>query len=211
MEGKITGTNYAVISGIATTDLLNDRTVYRKNHYVLNIKVKRLSGETDIIPVIIPEKLVTDVTDYKGQYICAVGHYHSKNRRDKQKRRLKLYVYASDLKVKADYDKGIDNNYIFLDGYLCKEPIYRKTPLGRTITDLLVAVNSPDGRSDYIPCICWGRTAHLAASLPVGFHVGIKGRIQSREYEKRISDKESEKRIAYEVSVSKLVIKNEGD
>ena len=99
---------------------------------------------------------------------------------------------------------GTKTNSIWLDGYICKEPIYRKTPLGREIADLLLAVNRPYGKSDYIPCICWGRNARYASAFEVGGHVLIWGRIQSREYMKRISENETEKRIAYEVSVSKL-------
>ena len=99
---------------------------------------------------------------------------------------------------------GTKTNSIWLDGYICKEPIYRKTPLGREIADLLLAVNRPYGKSDYIPCICWGRNARYASGFEVGEHVQLLGRIQSREYVKRISDTETEKRVAYEVSVSKL-------
>ena len=95
-------------------------------------------------------------------------------------------------------------NQIYLDGYICKPPVYRKTPLGREIADLLLAVNRPYGKSDYIPCICWGRNARYASAFQVGGHVMIWGRIQSREYIKRLSEEESEKRVAYEVSVGKL-------
>ena len=100
--------------------------------------------------------------------------------------------------------EGAKTNHILLDGYICKEPVYRKTPLGREIADLLLAVNRPYGKSDYIPCICWGRNARFASSFEVGEHVQILGRIQSREYIKKITDTESQKRTAYEVSVSKL-------
>ena len=96
------------------------------------------------------------------------------------------------------------SNQIFLDGYICKEPIYRKTPLGREIADLLIAVNRSYGKSDYIPCICWGRNARFASGFEVGGHVQVWGRIQSREYVKKISELETEKRVAYEVSVSKV-------
>ena len=96
------------------------------------------------------------------------------------------------------------SNQILLDGYICKDPIYRKTPLGREIADVLLAVNRPYGKSDYIPCICWGRNARYASAFEVGGHVLIWGRIQSREYMKRIGENETEKRVAYEVSVSKL-------
>ena len=101
-------------------------------------------------------------------------------------------------------EEDVKSNQIFLDGYICKEPIYRKTPLGREIADLLIAVNRSYGKSDYIPCICWGRNARFASSFIVGSHVQIWGRIQSREYVKKLNELETEKRVAYEVSVSKI-------
>lgn len=208
MEEILTRTNYVSVSGKVTSDFQDCYTAYGKKNYVSDIKIRRLSGEVDRIPIIIPAKLVKDVKVYKGQYVCASGQYCSKNWHDGQKRRLKLYIYARDLSVKMNEGRQVDNNYIFLDGYLCKEPTYRLTPLGRTITDLMVAVNSPNGRSNYIPCICWESTACLAASLSVGSHVGIVGRVQRREYTKQLSGMEPETRIAYEVSVSDLRVKD---
>lgn len=207
MEEKWSGTNYTFVSGVVISDFQDGCTAYGKNHYVSNIEVRRLSGKTDRIPVIVPVKLLKDAEGYIGRYVCASGQYHSKNCYDGQRHRLKLYIYVRDFSVKTDEDVQIDKNYIFLDGYLCKEPIYRMTPHGRTITDLMVAVNRPYGRPDYIPCICWENTAHLAASLSVGSHVGIVGRVQSREYVKQLSGREPETRIAYEVAVSKLKVK----
>lgn len=102
-----------------------------------------------------------------------------------------------------------DENSIFIDGYICKEPKYRETPLGREITDILLAVNRPYGKSDYIPCICWGRNARFAGNLEIGTHIQIEGRIQSREYQKKISDDEFEARTAYEVSASKIEVVEE--
>lgn len=177
MGEKLSGTNCMLVSGMVMSDFQDCSAIYGKKHYVSDIEVRRLSGKSDRIPAIVPVKLVKETENYKGQYVCASGQYRSKNCFDGQKRRLKLYIYVRDLSVKADGGRQIDNNYIFLDGYLCKEPICRMTPYGRTITDLMVAVNSPYGRSDYIPCICWESTAHLAASLTVGSHVGIVGRV----------------------------------
>ena len=113
-------------------------------------------------------------------------------------------VFAREVEFVEDDDESMKTNSIFLDGYICKPPVYRKTPLGREIADLLVAVNRPYGKSDYIPCICWGRNARYASAFQVGGHVLIWGRIQSREYVKMISEEETEKRTAYEISVSKL-------
>ena len=118
-----------------------------------------------------------------------------------------LLVFFSTLLLLSfveEADDSIKSNQIFLDGYICKQPVYRKTPLGREIADLLLAVNRPYGKSDYIPCICWGRNARFASAFEVGEHVQVMGRIQSREYMKKITETESQKRVAYEVSVSKL-------
>lgn len=208
MEAKLKRTNYMSFSGMIISDFQDGYTAYGEKYYVSEIEMKRLSGKADRIPIIVPEKLINDTEDYIEKYICALGQYRSRNCYDGQKRRLELYISVRDFSIKMNEDGQADNNYIFLDGYLCKKPIYRLTPLGRAITDLLVAVNRPNGRSDYIPCICWGRTACLAASLSVGSHVGIVGRVQSREYTKRQRDRKPETRIAYEVSVSKLRIAN---
>ena len=130
--------------------------------------------------------------------------YGSYNRHEEKHNRLVLSAFARELKFLEEEDSLAPVNQIFLDGYICKPPVYRKTPLGREIADLLLAVNRPYGKSDYIPCICWGRNARYASAFEVGGHVLIWGRIQSREYMKRIGENETQKRIAYEVSVSKL-------
>ena len=115
-----------------------------------------------------------------------------------------LSVFVRELSFVEEADDSIKTNQIFLDGYICKPPVYRKTPLGREIADLLLAVNRPYGKSDYIPCICWGRNARYASAFEVGGHVLLWGRIQSREYIKKLNENQTEKRTAYEVSVSKL-------
>ena len=132
------------------------------------------------------------------------GQVRSYNHHDEQKNRLVLSVFVREVTFVEEELDGAKTNSIFLDGYICKTPIYRKTPLGREIADLLLAVNRPYGKSDYIPCICWGRNARFASSFEVGEHVQILGRIQSREYIKKLTETETQKRIAYEVSVSKL-------
>ena len=132
------------------------------------------------------------------------GQFRSFSRHEEKKNRLVLSVFVRELGVSGGTAGGRRNNQIFLDGYICKEPIYRKTPLGREIADLLIAVNRSYGKSDYIPCICWGRNARFASGFEVGGHVQVWGRIQSREYVKKISELETEKRVAYEVSVSKV-------
>ena len=171
---------------------------------MLELLVKRLSDSFDRIPVMISERLIDVTKDYRGEFIQISGQFRSYNRHEEKKNRLVLSVFAREAVFAEATDDKIKSNQIFLDGFICKPPVYRKTPLGREIADMLVAVNRPYGKSDYIPCISWGRNARFAANFEVGSRVQIWGRIQSREYVKRLEDDRTEKRIAYEVSVSKL-------
>ena len=142
--------------------------------------------------------------NYTGMYAVVNGQFRSYNRHEESRNRLVLSVFAREIEILEEPTEEVRPNYIFLDGFVCKPPIYRKTPLGREIADVLLAVNRPYGKSDYIPCICWGRNARFAEGFRVGEHIQIWGRIQSREYQKKINENEFEKRVAYEVSVSKL-------
>lgn len=196
--------NHVFISGIMITDFQAFYTSDGKKYYTSEIEVIRYSGKADVIPITVSGRLIEAGVNYTGQYVDVTGQYRSRNYYDNQKRRLKLYVYAREFGLREEGTEYDNCNYIFMDGYICRKPIYRKTPFGRSVTDLLIAVNSPYGRSDYIPCICWGKTAYFASSLPVGSHVCIEGRVQSREYDKQLGDAESEKHVAYEVSISKL-------
>lgn len=171
---------------------------------MMDVNVKRLSNSEDKIPLMISERLIDVSQDYTGEFIMVSGQFRSYNRHDEQKNRLVLSVFVREVSFIEEELDGAKTNNIFLDGYICKLPVYRKTPLGREIADLLLAVNRPYGKSDYIPCICWGRNARFASTFEVGEHVQIMGRIQSREYIKKLTETETEKRIAYEVSVSKL-------
>ena len=171
---------------------------------MVEILVRRLSNSEDRIPLMVSERLIDVTQDYTGEFIMASGQFRSYNRHDEQKNRLILSVFVRELAFIDEEPDGAKTNTILLDGYICKLPVYRKTPLGREIADLLLAVNRPYGKSDYIPCICWGRNARYASTFEVGEHVQILGRIQSREYVKKISETETQKRVAYEVSVSKL-------
>ena len=171
---------------------------------MVDVLVKRLSNSDDRIPLMISERLIDVSQDYTGEYIMATGQFRSYNQHEEKKNRLVLSVFVREVSFVEEELDGAKTNSILLDGYICKRPIYRKTPLGREIADLLLAVNRPYGKSDYIPCICWGRNARFASGCEVGEHVQVLGRIQSREYVKNLSETESEKRIAYEVSVSKL-------
>lgn len=171
---------------------------------MVDVNVKRLSNSEDRIPLMISERLIDVSQDYTGEFIMVSGQFRSYNRHDEFKNRLVLSVFVREVSFVEEELDGAKTNTIFLDGYICKLPVYRKTPLGREIADLLLAVNRPYGKSDYIPCICWGRNARFASGFEVGEHVQIIGRIQSREYVKKLTETETEKRIAYEVSVSKL-------
>lgn len=204
MSDKIIENNQVTIMGKVATEFSFSHEVFGEGFYMVEVEVKRLSNSEDRIPLMISERLIDVTQDYTGEYIMVHGQFRSYNRHEEQKNRLVLSVFVREISFMEEEPDGTKTNSIWLDGYICKEPIYRKTPLGREITDLLLAVNRPYGKSDYIPCICWGRNARYASGFEVGEHVQLLGRIQSREYVKRISDTETEKRVAYEVSVSKL-------
>ena len=204
MSDKIIENNQVTIMGKVATEFSFSHEVFGEGFYMVEVEVKRLSNSEDRIPLMISERLIDVTQDYTGEYIMVHGQFRSYNRHEEQKNRLVLSVFVREISFMEEEPDGTKTNSIWLDGYICKEPIYRKTPLGREIADLLLAVNRPYGKSDYIPCICWGRHARYASGFEVGEHVQLLGRIQSREYVKRISDTETEKRVAYEVSVSKL-------
>lgn len=204
MSDKIIENNQVTIMGKVATEFSFSHEVFGEGFYMVEVEVKRLSNSEDRIPLMISERLIDVTQDYTGEYIMVHGQFRSYNRHEEQKNRLVLSVFVREISFMEEEPDGTKTNSIWLDGYICKEPIYRKTPLGREIADLLLAVNRPYGKSDYIPCIYWGRNARYASGFEVGEHVQLLGRIQSREYVKRISDTETEKRVAYEVSVSKL-------
>lgn len=204
MSDKIIENNQVTIIGEIVSHFSFSHEVFGEGFYMVDISVRRLSNSVDIIPVMISERLIDVNQDYSGEFLMVSGQFRSYNRHDEQKNRLVLSVFAREVSFIEEELDGAKTNSILLDGYICKLPIYRKTPLGREIADLLLAVNRPYGKSDYIPCICWGRNARFASSFEVGEHVQILGRIQSREYVKKLSETETEKRVAYEVSVSKL-------
>ena len=204
MADKIIENNQVSIMGQIISQFTFSHQVFGEGFYLIDVLVKRLSDSEDRIPVMISERLIDVTQDYEGEYIQVYGQFRSYNRHEEKKNRLVLSVFAREVSFVEDEDDSVKSNQIFLDGYICKPPVYRKTPLGREIADLLIAVNRPYGKSDYIPCICWGRNARYASAFAVGGHVLVWGRIQSREYVKKLSETEAEKRIAYEVSVSKL-------
>ena len=203
-QPKFIENNQVQIMGEILSDFSFSHEVYGEGFYMIDISVKRLSDSYDIIPVMISERLIDVTQDYKGEMIQIFGQFRSYNRHEEKKNRLMLSIFAREISFVEEENDKIKSNQIFLDGYICKNPVYRRTPLGREIADMLLAVNRPYGKSDYIPCICWGRNARFASGFEVGGHVQIWGRIQSREYVKRLEDETTQKRVAYEVSVSKL-------
>lgn len=209
MADKIIENNQVTIIGEVASEFIFSHQVFGESFYMVDVLVKRLSNSEDRIPLMISERLIDVTQDYIGEYIQVSGQFRSYNRHEEQKNRLILSVFVREVSFVEDEVEGAKTNSILLDGYICKPPIYRKTPLGREIADLLLAVNRPYGKSDYIPCICWGRNARYAAGFEVGVHIQVLGRIQSREYIKKISEYETEKRVAYEVSVSKLEYQGE--
>lgn len=204
MMDKVIENNQVSIVGIVDTEFTFSHEIFGEGFYMVNVIVKRLSDSTDCIPLMVSDRLLDVSQSYVGQRIKVSGQFRSYNRHEEKRNRLVLSVFAREVEFVDEEEDAVKTNQIFLDGYVCKQPVYRKTPLGREIADLLIAVNRPYGKSDYIPCICWGRNARFAAGFQVGGHTQIWGRIQSREYMKKLTENEAEKRIAYEISVSKL-------
>lgn len=201
MADKMFENNQVSLVGEIVSDFEYSHEVYGEGFYLVELSVSRLSDFVDYIPIMVSERLINVEESYIGQQVYIGGQFRSFNRHDEKRNRLVLTVFAREIELTDNEDAM---NQIFLDGYICKDAIYRKTPLGREISDLLVAVNRSYGKSDYIPCICWGRNARFASGFEVGTHVQIWGRIQSREYVKKITETQIEQRVAYEVSVSKI-------
>ncbi len=204
MADKVIENNQVSIMGEIASEFVFSHEVFGEGFYMVDILVKRLSNSSDRIPVMISERLVDVTQDYQGEYIQILGQFRSYNRHEEKKNRLVLSVFAREISFVEEENDKMKTNQIFLDGYICKMPVYRKTPLGREIADMLMAVNRPYGKSDDIPCICWGRNARFSSTFEVGGHVQVWGRIQSRDYMKKLDGDITEKRTAYEVSVSKL-------
>ncbi len=204
MSEKGMENNQVTVCGVIASGFAYSHAIYGEGFYRTKLLVPRLSDSFDLVPVTISERLLDVSMNHVGSDIRIFGQFRSYNQHDGNKNRLLLSVFAREVEFLREEIEGEKANEILLNGYLCKKPIYRKTPLGREIADLLIAVNRPYGKSDYIPCICWGRNALFAAGFEVGAPIRVRGRIQSREYTKVLSETEFEQRIAYEVSVSKL-------
>lgn len=183
-----------------------DHTAYGEKFYASHVHIRRLSETVDDIPVIASEYLVKK-DDFDGKYVEIDGEFRSMNMEMEGKSKLILQIFAKN--IRTTQEKADDENKIVLNGFVVKKPVYRITPSGREITNMLIAVNRPRWRSDYIPCVCWGRSAKWAEDLTVGTAISIEGRIQSRTYVKKLSDEEREVRTAYEVSIGKMEVNND--
>lgn len=205
MDDMIVENNIVKLGGIVSEDLELSHELYGENFYKFYMDIERLSGQKDKIPVIISERLI-DINNFKkGLVIKLEGQYRSYNQMISENRsKLVLTVFVKELEIDPKEERVTTLNELTMIGTICKQPIYRKTPLGREIADILLAVNRAYNKSDYIPCILWGRNAKFSEKLNVGEDVQIVGRIQARGYEKKFPDGTSENRVAYEVSVSKF-------
>ena len=194
--------NVVTLSGMVVGEPAFSHEVFGEKFYEVTLSVKRLSGMDDLLPISVSEHLLGDrFTD--GAYLTIKGQFRSYNKTVGERSKLMLTVFVRDV---FDYDETANPNTMELSGYICKPPVYRTTPFNREICDLLIAVNRQYNKSDYIPCIVWGRNARFASNLAVGEHVNIVGRAQSRNYQKKLPDETVVTRTAYEVSVSKISV-----
>jgi len=212
--------NYLTLVGKVTGEKKFSHEIYGESFYVFNLEIPRLSGNSDIIPITVSERLIKEDTLTEGKKLLIKGQFRSYNSYENEKNRLILTVFAKDIVEVEENDEEEENemvrkdtitNEVVLVGYICKKPIYRQTPFGREISDLLLAVNRAYNKSDYIPCIAWGRNARFCQNLEVGTEVKVVGRVQSRNYEKKHEDGTVETRVAYEVSVGSLEVIEEKD
>ena len=209
MITNYTENNYLSLVGKIISDKKFSHEIYGETFYIFNLEVPRLSGNEDIIPITISERLITNFDLSIGKKVVIEGQFRSYNSYTNEKSKLILTVFAKDIiEYKEEESEEKVSNEVILNGYICKKPIYRKTPFGREISDILLAVNRAYNKSDYIPCIAWGRNARFCENMEVGTEVKIIGRVQSRTYEKKFEDGTSETRIAYEVSIGNLEIIN---
>ena len=197
--------NSILIGGVVVSEPEFSHGVFEEKFYSFNLETKRLSDYNDVLPVIISERLIDIKSIKNGLLVKIKGQFRSYNKLVDNKSKLVLSIFAKEIEVVEDESVITLNEANFI-GYICKNPIYRKTPLGREIADVLVAVNRSYKKSDYIPCILWGRNAKFCETLSVGSRVKLTGRIQSRKYEKKLEDGTVLSKVAYEVSISKFAI-----
>ena len=204
MADKAMDNNQVTIVGTVDSEFTYSHEVFGEGFYMLEVVVSRLSHMEDRIPLMVSERLVDVKESCMGKIVEVHGQFRTYNKHEEGRNRLILSVFVREFSFVGEEGTLTRPNSIYLDGYICKPPVYRMTPLGREIADLLMAVNRPYGKSDYLPCICWGRNARFAGKFEVGTHIHLWGRIQSRTYQKRLEDDVVEKRTAYEISVNKI-------
>lgn len=204
--------NIVKLRGVVEKELEYSHEIFGEKFYTLYMRVDRLSGTTDLLPVAIPRRIINPEKTYKGKNMEVHGQLRTYNCHDGAKDRLIISVSAKEIKFfehEEENETGRNNNSVRLEGYLCKEPTYRITPLGREISDILLAVNRSYGKTDYIPCITWGVDARRTSYMGIGTRVAITGRMQSREYVKHLEDEVAEIRTAYEISVKEIEVMEE--
>lgn len=213
MDTNYLENNYLTLVGKVTGEKRFSHEIYGERFYIFDLSIPRLSGNADIIPITVSERLIPNDMLQDGKKILVKGQFRSYNSYENEKNKLILTVFAKDiteLPVNEEENeivrKDTITNEVILIGYICKKPIYRQTPFGREIADLLLAVNRAYNKSDYIPSIAWGRNARFCQSLEVGTRVKVVGRVQSRNYEKKLEDGTVETRVAYEVSIGSLEV-----
>ncbi|HEX9026448.1 MAG TPA: single-stranded DNA-binding protein [Clostridium sp.] len=194
--------NKIYLEGKVTSGLEFSHEMYGEGFYTFDLDVMRLSDSVDTLNITVSERLLSDIKLEVGIDVIVEGQLRSYNKFIDGSNKLILTVFARNIEPCLERSKN--PNEIFLDGYICKEPIYRTTPFGREIADVLLAVNRAYNKSDYIPTIAWGRNSRFCQTLSVGDNIKVWGRLQSREYQKKVSDSEVIRKIAYEVSISKM-------
>jgi len=204
--------NSVSLIGKVVTDPVFSHEVYGEGFYIVYVKVPRLSENYDVIPVMFSERLVNPSSIEQNLYLIIEGQFRSYNNfNNTGGHKLMLTVFAREIEISEEEVTNRNPNQICLNGFVCRKPMYRTTPFGREIADILLAVNRAYNKSDYIPCIAWGRNARYAGTFEIGDNIRIWGRIQSRTYQKKISETEYEERVAYEISVSKMEVVKENN
>ena len=203
--------NYIMLVGKITSEKKFSHEIYGESFFNFDLEIPRLSGISDIIPITISERLIANFDLSKGKQVVIEGQFRSYNTYEDSKSRLILTVFVKEIREKGEDEEIKVPNEVQLVGHICRKPIYRKTPFGREIADILVAVNRAYNKSDYIPCIAWGRNARFCENMQIGTELRLVGRVQSRPYEKKHEDGTVEQRTAYEVSISSLEFVNKED
>ncbi len=198
--------NRVFLSGTVYSEPTFSHELYGEGFYEFILEVPRLSEQKDFIPITISERLTSNAKLTKGEKVSFYGQFRSFNKLVGDKSKLMLTVFVRDF---AEDDESNNPNVAELTGYVCKTPLYRTTPFNREICDLLLAVNRAYDKSDYIPCIAWGRNARFVREISIGQKISVSGRIQSREYNKKLDSGVSEVRTAYELSINKIFIEEQ--